>query len=134
MLRTISGYHILMSLTIADSLDDISEDISLRKWLMEEMPAVITTQDQIIRDWLVSQFVMVNLDKEMEKIKELSADNFTRHFQENMDIFYQNSTEKERLSLLQFAIHLIQADGIVTKEENILFDMLYDAWADDTNQ
>ena len=68
------------------------------------MPSSITEQDKIIRDWLTHQFVMVNLDPEMEKLTQLNPEEFDHHFQWHMDNFYTFSTAADRIDLLKFAI------------------------------
>ena len=48
-----------------------------------------------------------------------------------MEQFYRDSTAADRLRLLHFAMDLINADGKITKEENLYFDILYNAWSGD---
>jgi hypothetical protein len=64
----------------------------------------------------------------MEKLSSLPADEYPTHFQHQMDIFYKHSKVQERNDFLQFALFLIKADGAITKEENLFFDMLFDSW------
>jgi hypothetical protein len=130
MQRTISGYHLLTLLSVVDNATNAGDDIKLRGWLMKEMPDSITEQDKIIRDWLTLQFVGVNLDPEMEKLMQLKADEYSKHFQWHTDNFYKYSTHDERISLLKFAMDLIKLDGKITREENYFFDMLFDAWTE----
>jgi uncharacterized tellurite resistance protein B-like protein len=110
MQRAISGYNMLMLLTVVDNKLHTKEDIVIREWLSNSFPA------------------RPNLDEEMEKLSGLSKDEYVTHFQQQMDIFYQYSTPQERNDFLQFAMFLIKADGEITKEENHFFDMLFDAW------
>jgi hypothetical protein len=132
MQRTISGYHLLTMLSVIDNTQNAGDDIKLRSWLMKEMPDSITEQDKIIRDWLTLQFVGVNLDPEMEKLMQLKADEYDKHFQWHTDNFYRHSTHTERISLLKFAMDLIKLDGKITREEHHFFDLLYDAWTDNS--
>lgn len=108
--RTKSGYHLLMILTNVDGKVNASEDM-------------------VVRDWLTSSFpLQVNLDEEMALISELKREDYLPHFQRHMDLFYQHSTPAERLEFLQLAMNLIKADGTITREENIFFDILFEAW------
>ncbi len=110
MERAIAGYHLLMLLTVVDNKINVKEDI-------------------VIRDWLSTEFKFTpNLDDEMEVLSNLRKDDYTLHFQQQMDKFYLHSTQEQRNHLLQFALFLIKADGHISKEENVFFDMLFDAW------
>lgn len=111
--KTIAGYHLLMILSAVD-----------HKFIAEE--------DTVIRDYLVQEFpITVELDKEMEIISALDADQWENHFLEMMDDFYDDSTEDERNNLLQFAIELTKADNVITKEENYYLNLLFDSWKPD---
>jgi uncharacterized tellurite resistance protein B-like protein len=110
MQRAISGYNMLMLLTVVDNKLHTKEDIVIREWLANSFPA------------------RPNLDEEMDKLSSLPVDEYATHFQQQMDIFYTHSTLQERNDFLQFAMFLIKADGKITKEENHFFDMLFDAW------
>jgi uncharacterized tellurite resistance protein B-like protein len=110
MERAIAGYQLLMLLTVVDNKLNVKEDI-------------------VIREWLSTEFTFTpNLDDEIEILSNLKKEDFVVHFQQQMDKFYLHSTQQERNHLLQFALFLIKADGEITKEENIFFDMLFDAW------
>jgi uncharacterized tellurite resistance protein B-like protein len=110
MQRAIAGYNMLMLLTVVDG-------------------KIHTKEDLVIREWLTNSFnVKPNLDDEMEKLSALTIDEYALHFQQQMDNFYSHSTPQERNDFLQFALFLIKADGKITKEENLFFDMLFDAW------
>lgn len=86
-------------------------------------------EDLVIKEWLTNEFsTNENLDKEMQVLSSLKKEDFPKHFQQQMDIFYSHSTHIERLAFLQFVIFLIKADGVISKEENIYFDLLYNAW------
>lgn len=110
MQRAKSGYHLLMLLTHVDGEPHVREDM-------------------VIRDWLTRHFPFTaNLDREMELISALKPADYLPHFHRHMDLFYQYSTPAERMEFLQFAMHLIKADGRISREENIYFDTLYEAW------
>ncbi len=130
MQRTISGFHLLTMMSIVDNVEQAGDDIRLRSWLIKEMPSSITGQDKIIRDWLTLQFVMINLDPEMERLMQLDPEDFDHHFQWHMDNFYAFSNAADRIKLLKFAMDLIKLDGIITQPENKFFNMLYEAWTE----
>lgn len=86
-------------------------------------------EDAVIREYLVTEFPFrVNLDKQMEVISSLHPDEWESHFRKMMDDFYDDATEEERTSLLDFAIQLTTADNVVTKEENHYLNLLFENW------
>lgn len=110
MNKTIAGYHLLMILSAVDF-------------------RVGTAEDKVIREYLVTEFPFrVNLDKQMEIISNLTPDEWEQHFIKAMDDFYDDATEEERTSLLDFAIQLTTADNVVTKEENHYLNLLFENW------
>lgn len=88
-----------------------------------------TSEDLVIRDYLEQEFPFhVNLDREMEKISMLTPDQWESHFVKYMDDFYDDATPEERNNLLQFALDLTKADGVITVEENHYLQLLFDTW------
>jgi len=88
-----------------------------------------TSEDMVIRDYLDQEFPFhVSLDKEMEKISVLTPDEWEAHFLKYMDDFYDDATPEERNNLLQFALDLTKADGVITVEENHYLQLLFDSW------
>jgi hypothetical protein len=111
--KTIAGYHLLMILSAVDFRVGIAED-------------------SVIREYIVSEFPFrVNLDKQMEIISGLRHDEWEAHFRKMMDDFYDDATEDERTSLLDFAVKLATADNVVTKEENHYLNLLFEHWKPD---
>jgi hypothetical protein len=108
--KTIAGYHLLMILAAADFRFKTSEDMVIRDYLEQEFP------------------FHVNLDREMEKISVLTPDQWESHFVKYMDDFYDDATPEERNNLLQFALDLTKADGVITVEENHYLQLLFDTW------
>jgi uncharacterized tellurite resistance protein B-like protein len=108
--KTIAGYHLLMILAAADFRFKTSEDMVIRDYLEQEFP------------------FHVNLDREMEKISMLTPDQWESHFIKYMDDFYDDATPEERNNLLQFALDLTKADGVITVEENHYLQLLFDTW------
>ncbi len=110
MNKTMAGYHLLMILSAVDYRFNHLEDKVIREYLVEEFP------------------IHVNLDREMEVISNLRPEEWESHFLKAMDDFYDDATEAERRSLLNFAIQLTNADKIITKEENYYLNLLFEAW------
>lgn len=110
MQTAISGYHLLMILTNVDGKLNVKEDLVIRDWLARSFPG------------------KVNLDNEIAEISSLAPDEYLLHFHKHMDNFYRHSTERQRLDMLQFAMNLIKADGVISNEENSFFNELYTAW------
>jgi hypothetical protein len=111
--KTIAGYHLLMILSAVDVRVGVAED-------------------SVIREYIVSEFPFrVNLDKQMEIISGLHPEEWERHYLKMMDDFYDDATEEERTSLIDFAIQLTTADNVVTKEENHYLNLLFEHWKPD---
>ncbi len=108
--KTIAGYHILMILSAVDRRFSIEEDLIIKEYLQKEFPFDIS------------------LDKQMETISSLTYDEYESHFMHMMDDFYSDSTLEERNSMLDFAVKLVKADSIITKEENKYLQILFDTW------
>lgn len=86
-------------------------------------------EDMVIREYLEQEFPFhVNLDREMDKISSLTPEEWEGHFLKYMDDFYDDATPEERNNLLQFALDLTKADGIITVEENHYLQLLFDSW------
>ncbi|MBN8834758.1 MAG: hypothetical protein ABS68_04425 [Niastella sp. SCN 39-18] len=113
MIKQEAGYSILMLLTNVDRKLNVAEDMVVRKWLEENFEN------------------KGDLDHCMQKISELNESDYPVYFQKQMEQFYRDSTAADRLRLLHFAMDLIKADGKITKEENLYFDILYNAWSGD---
>lgn len=110
MNKTIAGYHMLMILSAVDFRISADEDKVIREYLVEEFP------------------FRVNLDREMEIISNLLPDEWEGHFLKAMDDFYDDATEEERKSLLNFAVKLAKADNVITKEENYFLNLIFENW------
>lgn len=110
--KPIAGYHILMILSAVDHKFSVAEDRIIAEYIAESFP------------------IPVSLDKELEYISSLPEEDYLIHFQKAMDDFYSDSTEKERLHLIDFAIKLTKATHPITKEENIYLSELYNEWTE----
>ena len=68
----------------------------------------------------------------MSKISNLRPDEWEAHFLKYMDDFFDDSTRAECNNLLQFALDLTKADGVITVEENHYLQLLFNAWHSDS--
>ena len=112
MNKAIAGYHILMLLSAVDHKFSIAEDRIIAQYIAENFP------------------IPVPLDREMEIISSLHEEDYMRHFLQAMDDFYNDSTEKERLHLIDFAIKISKATQPITAIENIYLTELYNEWTE----
>jgi uncharacterized tellurite resistance protein B-like protein len=110
--KAIAGYHLLMILSAVDGKFSVKEDMVIEKWLENEFP------------------LRVNLDKETELLSKLKEEDYMVHFQKCMADFYEDSTEKERNELIEYAIKLVKADRRITVEENIFVNELFNEWTE----
>ena len=69
-----------------------------------------------------------NLEDALEELSITSHDDYPILLQKCAEDFYADSTEKERLELLDFAIKLIKADDKIDDKENLLVNKLYQYW------
>ncbi len=105
-----AGYHLLQLLSVIDGDFSVSEDLIIRRYLVENYP------------------FHVNLDGAMDEISVLKPADYILHFQKCMDDFYQDSTPEERTHFMDFAVKLVSADEKITAEENNFLQILFDAW------
>ncbi|MCW3124464.1 MAG: hypothetical protein JWO03_122 [Bacteroidetes bacterium] len=110
--KPIAGYHILMILSAVDHKFSVAEDRIIAEYIAENFP------------------IPVSLDKEMDLISNIKEEDYMIHFQKAMDDFYNDSTEKERLHLIDFAIKLTKATKPITAVENIYLSELYNEWTE----
>ncbi len=114
MQRSIAGYNILMLLSNVDGAFHPNEDLVIRNWLVQEF-----------------QFTK-SFDDQLDIISTLQVEDFDSFLQKNMDEFYADSTVEQRNNLMQFAMNLIKADGVIDKGENKYFDHLFENWTEPT--
>ncbi len=110
--KTTAGYHLLMILSVVDNSLNPKEDMVIREFLVEEYPPPIP----------------MNLDAEMEILSTLDVTQYADHFDQMQKDFYDDSTYQERVRLLDFAIGLIRADGVLHTNENIYLRKLLKSW------
>lgn len=109
--KPLAGYHLLLMLCEVDGEFPESEGKIIVRYLEESFP------------------FHVNLDEEVEFLSTLPKANYMEHFEKAMNDFYADSTADERDDFLNFAVKLVKADGVITKEENVYLSTLYNAWA-----
>ncbi len=109
--KPLAGYHLLLLLCEVDGEFPESEGKIIVRYLEENFP------------------FHVNLDAEVEFLSTLPKANYMEHFTKAMNDFHEDSTPDERDDFLNFAVKLVKADGVITKDENIYLNALYNAWA-----
>jgi len=109
--KPLAGYHLLLMLCEVDGEFPESEGKVIVRYLEESFP------------------FHVNLDEEVEFLSTLPKTDYMEHFQKAMNDFYEDSTPDERDDFLNFAVKLVKADDVITKDENIYLNTLYNAWA-----
>lgn len=105
-----AGYHMLHILCAIDNEFKFEEDLVIRKYLVDSFP------------------FSTNLDNDMEIISNLGLHEYKSHFAKCMDDFYSDSTVDERNKFIDLVMKLVMADQKVTREENELLDLLFNAW------
>ena len=108
--KVMAGYHMLMILSEVDGEFDKSEGKVIVNYLKKVFP------------------FRVNLDREMEELSALPKEDYFLHFNNAMNDFYEDSTEKERTHFLKFAVKMAKADKKITTEENKYLKELFFAW------
>lgn len=108
--KDISGFQLLMLLSQSDG------EFSAR-------------EGKVIVDYIEEKFPLGgNLDEATEDISNLKDDEYLEHFEKIANDFLDESTEKERLDFLKFAMKLINADEKVAREEDKLISRLFAWW------
>lgn len=108
--KVMAGYHMLMILSEVDGEFDKSEGKVIVNYLKKTFP------------------FRVDLDREIAELSALPKEDYFLHFNNAMNDFYEDSTEKERYSFLNFAVKLAKADHKITPEENKYLKELFFAW------
>jgi len=108
--KDIAGFQILNILAEVDGVFDASEG-------------------KVIIDYVGRNFPFGgNLESATEELSTTSEDDYPILLQKCAEDFYADSTEKERLELIDFAIKLIKADDKIDDQENLLLNKLYQYW------
>jgi len=86
-------------------------------------------EGDVIKNYLAEIFPLGgNLDEATELISITPNSNYPILFQNCAEDFLLESTEKERLTFVQFAIKLITADEKIDVEEDYYLGKLYQLW------
>lgn len=86
-------------------------------------------EGRIIIDYVAKNFPLGgNLEDALQQLSTTANDEYPLLLQKCAEDFYADSTEKERLELLDFALKLIKADDNIASEENTLINKLYQYW------
>lgn len=112
MNKSVAGYHLLMILSAVDEKHTVAEDKVIANYLAENFP------------------IPVSLDRETERLAALPKEDYMIHFQKCMADFYEDSTEQERLELIDFAFKVTKATKPITPEENLYLNELYNEWTE----
>jgi uncharacterized tellurite resistance protein B-like protein len=111
MNKTEAGFHLLMTLSLADG--------SIQK-----------TEGNVVLEFLEKHYKeQIDLIKEQAFLRALPEDELHNHFLETAAQFYRISTPEERNKLIQFAMKVVMADKKMAQQENEFINALYDAWA-----
>jgi hypothetical protein len=106
----VAGYHLLLILTHSDGEFAKEEGDIIIRYLSENFP------------------FRTNLDEEIEFLATLPRESYEDHFRKAMNDFYEDSTAEERDQFLDFAVKLVKADDVITQQENIFLNMLFNSW------
>lgn len=108
--KDIAGFHILSILSETDG---------------DFNPA----EGMVIVDYLQKQFPLGgNFDDEIEILSTLNREDYAAHLKRAAEAFYTESTAKERLDFIRFALQLIKADEKVAREEDKMISRLFEWW------
>ncbi len=108
--KDISGFQILNILAEIDGYFDPKEG-------------------SIIVDYVAKNFPFGgNLEDALEEISVTNQEDYSLLLQKCAEDFYADSTEKERLELIDFALKLIKADDKIDDREDLLIKDLYEYW------
>ncbi len=108
--KVMAGYHMLMILSEVDGKFDKSEGKVIVNYFKNVFP------------------FRVDLDREISELSALAKEDYFLHFNNAMNDFYEDSTEKERTVFLKFAVKMAKADKKITTEENKYLKELFFAW------
>lgn len=86
-------------------------------------------EGKIIVDYIIKKFpIGSNFDEALEELSSLEEKDFMPHFEKVANDFLEESTEKERIDFLKFAMNLINADEKVAREEDTMVSRLFKWW------
>ncbi len=110
MNKTEAGFHLLMTLSLADG--------SIQK-----------AESSVILEFLEKNFHQpIEIIKEQAFLRACPEENLLSHFIETAEQFFKISTSGERNKLISFAMKVVMADEKMDTEENAYINALYDCW------
>lgn len=87
------------------------------------------TEGKVIVEYISHHFPLGgNLESALEELSTSTAEDYPILLQKCAEDFYVDSTEKERLELIDFAMKLIKADDKIDENEDWLINKLYQYW------
>ena len=86
-------------------------------------------EGKVIAEYIRKNFPLGgNLDEATAELSTLEESEYMEHFERIANHFMDESTEKERIDFLKFAMKLINADEKVAREEDKLISRLFAWW------
>ncbi|MCA0427674.1 MAG: TerB family tellurite resistance protein [Bacteroidetes bacterium] len=110
MNKTEAGFHLLMTLSLADG-------------------SIQQSESKIILDFLEKNYSEpIDLIKEQAFLRALPEEERQNHFHETAIQFYKISSAEDRNKIIEFAMKVVMADKRMETGENAYINELYDAW------
>jgi len=86
-------------------------------------------EGRVIVEYIHENFPLgSNLDEALEELSNLKKDDYLPFFEKSANDFLEESTDKERIAFLKFAIKLIKADEQLAREEDSMISKLFLWW------
>ena len=86
-------------------------------------------EGHVISDYVAETFPLGgNLETAVEELSTTKREDYPLLFQKCAEDFYADSTEKERLEFIEFALQLIKADQTIEPDESWMLNKLYQYW------
>ncbi|CAN5384587.1 hypothetical protein BH11BAC1_BH11BAC1_04640 [soil metagenome] len=108
--KAVSGFHILIILSIVDGSFTLEESMVADKYISKHFPDDFS------------------FEEETKFLKLLKPADYFFHFKECMDQFYSKSSLKDRAEFVKYAVEMVNADRKITSEENIYLNELLTGW------
>lgn len=108
--KSLAGYHMLMILSAVDGRFNGNQDSVILEYIAEE------------------KLASSHLDQHLDFLSSLPREDYSRHFNEAMNVYYMNSSAEERNLFLDKAVRLVMADQLLTPRENMFVDALFNTW------
>ncbi len=86
-------------------------------------------EGRVIVNYIAKNFPLGgNLDGALDELSLINEEDYLEHFEKAAHDFMEESTDKERINFLKFAMKLINADEKVCREEGKLISHLFTWW------